>query len=163
MPTDLQKHQAPKQLGVSPLDDTIGWFKEAVPNVSKTTLGVQMGVHFEEVSEMVEQIAGGNQDAAMLIMQAHTALVNLANSMKADPGLYEVYPEDRQEILDALCDQAVTGAGTAYMLGFDFTAALAEVNRSNYSKFVDGKAIFTEQGKIAKGPDFFRPDLAQFV
>lgn len=159
----LNEHKAPEVLGVSPLDDTLRWFKEAVPTPTSTTLSVQMGVHFEEVTEHLDCVMGNHQVAAMNVLQAKDALKRLADDMKANPDDYGIHHEDRQELLDALCDQLVTAAGTGYMLGFDITAALHEVNRSNYSKFEDGKAVFTEQGKIKKGKDFFRPDLAQFV
>ena len=46
---------------------------------------------------------------------------------------------------------------------YDYHGALDEVNRSNYSKFEDGKAVRDEHGKIAKGKDYFRADLERFV
>lgn len=42
---------------------------------------------------------------------------------------------DKKALLDALCDQIVTALGVGYMMGFDMEGALAEVNRSNYTKF----------------------------
>ena len=43
--------------------------------------------------------------------------------------------------------------------------AFEEVHRSNMSKLgADGKPIRRESdGKVMKGPDFFEPDLAQFI
>lgn len=148
---------------MSQIETTTKWFREAVPNPNNRTLGVQMGVHFEEVTEMIDTVSGGNSIAALHILEAKDALHRMASHMKDNPELYEVYPEDRKEMLDALCDQTVTATGVAYMMDFDFTGAMDEVNRSNYSKFVDGKAVFTEQGKIAKGPDFFRPNLDPYL
>ena len=37
--------------------------------------------------------------------------------------------------------------------------AVGRVNKSNWSKFVNGKPIFDENGKIAKGPDYVKCDL----
>ena len=71
--------------------------------------------------------------------------------------------DSRRELLDALCDQIVTAVGVAYMLGMDIQGALNEVNRSNWSKFVDGKAVFNEQGKIAKSENYTPPQLVEFV
>jgi hypothetical protein len=51
----------------------------------------------------------------------------------------------------------------AHMFGLDLIGALNEVNRSNYSKFVDDKAVFNENGKIAKGPNYSKPDLTPFL
>lgn len=50
--------------------------------------------------------------------------------------------------------------------GFDviLLEAFEEVHRSNMSKLgKDGKPIFREDGKIIKGPNYFRPNLKQFV
>lgn len=38
-----------------------------------------------------------------------------------------------------------------------------EVDRSNWSKFVDGKPVFNEQGKIAKPESYSPPNLVEFV
>ena len=65
--------------------------------------------------------------------------------------------------MDALCDQLVTICGVGYMLGFDMLGALAEVNRSNFSKFENGKPVFNEQGKIVKGKHYSKPDLKPFL
>jgi predicted HAD superfamily Cof-like phosphohydrolase len=70
---------------------------------------------------------------------------------------------DRKALLDSLCDQIVTAVGVAHMFGMDISGALSEVNRSNWSKFVEGKPVFNEHGKIAKGPNYTPPDLARFV
>lgn len=66
------------------------------------------------------------------------------------------------ELLDSLCDQIVTAIGVAHMMGFDIESALNEVNRSNWSKFIDGKAVFDENGKIAKPDTYSKPDLTSF-
>lgn len=67
------------------------------------------------------------------------------------------------ELLDALCDQIVTAIGVAHMFGFDIQGALQEVANSNDSKFEDGKPVFNEHGKIAKGKNYFKPELAKFI
>lgn len=42
--------------------------------------------------------------------------------------------------------------------------AFKEVHRSNLSKLgLDGKPIFREDGKIIKGPNYFPPNLKQFL
>ncbi|MDO4728451.1 MAG: nucleoside triphosphate pyrophosphohydrolase family protein [Bacteroidota bacterium] len=44
-----------------------------------------------------------------------------------------------------------------------FIPAFEEVHRSNMSKLDEnGKPIFREDGKIIKGPNYFRPNLKQF-
>ncbi len=45
----------------------------------------------------------------------------------------------------------------------DFDTAFAEVHRSNMSKFVDGKCLKRDDGKILKGPDFSPADMSFMV
>lgn len=142
---------------------TLEWFKEAKPTPRHEDLMVQLGVHFEEVCELLDVLLGTSQNASLNVLCAKENLHRLAEDMKANPLAYEIAHEDRVEALDALCDQNVTGAGVAYMLRMNFEEAMQEVNRSNFSKFVNGKAVLTEQGKIAKGPGYFKPDLTPFV
>ena len=49
------------------------------------------------------------------------------------------------------------------MFGLGIEGALAEVNRSNWSKFVDGAPVFDANGKIAKPATYSKPNLEQFV
>jgi predicted HAD superfamily Cof-like phosphohydrolase len=68
--------------------------------------------------------------------------------------------EDIIEIADALTDllYVVYGAGHAY--GIDLDRCFAEVHRSNMSKFVDGKRIKDENGKVMKPASYSPPDLS---
>lgn len=74
---------------------------------------------------------------------------------------------DVVEVLDALTDlqYVLDGAYLSFGLHDVKDAAFAEVQRSNMSKLgEDGKPIRRESdGKILKGPNFFEPDLSQFV
>ena len=133
------------------------WFELAVPEPTPETRAVQYGCHLEEVAEGLE--ATGDFDEAY-------AVSSLADMYKAKdlPFVYGVIQEtNNKAMLDALCDQIVTAVGVAHMFGFDIAGALAEVNRSNFSKFVDGKPVFNEQGKIAKPPSYSPPELEQFL
>lgn len=141
----------------------VEWFNRAKPNSTRRDAMIQMGVHFEEVSEHLERVHGTNQQGGLSTMIALDAVKRLAEDMKANPDNYEVLEDDRVKLLDALCDQIVTATGTGVFLGMNIEAAIDHVNDSNWSKFVDGQAVFTEQGKIAKGPGYFKPDLTVFV
>ncbi|HOO82054.1 MAG TPA: phosphoribosyl-ATP diphosphatase [Alphaproteobacteria bacterium] len=71
------------------------------------------------------------------------------------------------EVLDALTDiqYVLDGAYLSFGLHGVKTAAFEEVQRSNMSKLgADGKPIVREEdGKILKGPNYFKPDIAQFI
>ena len=134
------------------------WFKAAKPNPSTVDACVQIGCHYEEVSEM----------SAVLYDDVEHALAATALAYKMNRGRYRAYVEElsadeRVELLDALCDQVVTAVGVAYMMGMDIEGALAEVNRSNWSKFEGGVPVFNEQGKIAKGVEYTPPELSDYI
>lgn len=139
------------------------WFQLAVPEPTDKNRAVQIGCHFEEVGEML--------DATVPNSRLGSDLHEAANHLKAGPQTPEeveymrgVFARiDRTELLDALCDQIVTAVGVAHMFGMDIEGALAEVNRSNWSKFVDGKPTFDANGKIAKPATYSKPNLEQFV
>lgn len=102
-------------------------------------------------------------NSTVLMHNARVALVALANGLKDGTAAYSVSPDKAQDLLDALCDQTVTATGVAYGIDFKFPDALGEVSDSNWSKFVGGKPIFDENGKIMKGPNYFKPNIAQYV
>ncbi len=74
---------------------------------------------------------------------------------------------DAVETLDALIDLQYVLDGAFLSLGFHDVkeAAFAEVHASNMSKLgEDGKPIRRESdGKVMKGPNYFKPDMAKFV
>lgn len=74
---------------------------------------------------------------------------------------------DIVEVLDALTDiqYVLDGAYLSFGLHPVKQAAFDEVHSSNMSKLgEDGKPIVREEdGKILKGPSYFKPDIAQFV
>jgi predicted HAD superfamily Cof-like phosphohydrolase len=141
----------------------LDWFKIARPNVNAKHLHTQMGVHFEEVSEMLAEITGLNDETSSLIAEASLACHKLAEHLKANDSVVRINLEDRKNYLDALCDQIVTAVGCAHDQKMDISGALDEVDRSNYSKFVNGEAIFDGNGKIAKGLDYFKADLRKYI
>lgn len=69
-------------------------------------------------------------------------------------------------IADALGDQLYVLCGTilAHGLQDKIMEVVAEIHRSNMSKLDrDGKPIRREDGKVLKGPDYFRPDLSRIL
>lgn len=112
---------------------------------------------------MLAEITGLDDETGLLIEKAKLACHQLAEHLKANDHVVRINLEDRKGYLDALCDQIVTAVGCAYDQNMDISNALDEVDRSNYSKFVNGEAIFDENGKIAKGPDYFKADLRKYI
>jgi hypothetical protein len=145
----------------SPLHATLAWFQVARPNPDDGHIHTQIGVHFEEVAEMLEQLKGTDENTEQLITNAYEAMRSLSLVLKGSTGLVEV--KDRTELLDAMCDQIVTGVGVSHMLDFSILGAMEEVNHSNFSKFVDGSPLFDENGKVRKGPGYVKARLDPFI
>jgi predicted HAD superfamily Cof-like phosphohydrolase len=114
--------------------ETYGLPVEAAPNISDAkTNALRINLLAEELDELKEALEAG----------------------------------DIVEVLDALTDlqYVLDGAYLSFGLHTVKDAAFEEVQRSNMSKLgEDGKPIRRESdGKILKGPNFFEPDLSQFV
>jgi predicted HAD superfamily Cof-like phosphohydrolase len=74
--------------------------------------------------------------------------------------------QDLTEIADALGDKLYILCGTILKHGMQdiIEKVFDEIHASNMSKVgEDGKAIMREDGKILKGPNYFRPNLKQFI
>lgn len=134
------------------------WFKAAKPNPSTEDVCVQIGCHYEEVFEMSATL---NDDVEYAL--AATALAYKMKRSGYLGAVEELSADERVDLLDALCDQVVTAVGVAYMMGMDIEGALAEVNRSNWSKFEGGVPVFNAQGKIAKGVEYTPPELSDYI
>ena len=143
------------------ITQTQKWFEIAVPNPTSKNISTQMGCHLEEVEEMLQTIYPNGSYDAELLQRAQDAITNLANHMKRKDDAYRI--DSSTNLLDALADQIVTATGIGTFLGMNVPGALAEVNRSNYSKFEDGEPIFNENKKVMKGEDYTPPDLSSFI
>ena len=72
--------------------------------------------------------------------------------------------EDILEVADALTDILYVTYGAGHAFGIDLDKCFNEVQKSNMSKLdSDGKPIYNEDGKVMKGPNYFKPDLNKFL
>lgn len=74
--------------------------------------------------------------------------------------------EDLIEIGDALGDMLYILCGTIIAHGFQdkIESIFDEIQRSNMSKLgADGKPIYRKDGKVMKGPNYFKPDLKKIL
>lgn len=148
------------------INRTLSWFGVAKPKPTFNDYTTQLGCHYEEVSEMIEA-----QNGCRTIQSNMMSCLGdeLKDQYVNDPRpIHETLADDPQqtndlEELDALCDQIVTALGTGYMKGYDMIGAMIEVNRSNWSKFENGKPVLKDNGKIAKGKYFTEPDLRPYL
>lgn len=73
---------------------------------------------------------------------------------------------DLVEVADALGDMLYILAGTIIEHGMQYKIAevFDEIQRSNMSKLgEDGKPIYREDGKVLKGPNYFKPDIKKIL
>ena len=71
---------------------------------------------------------------------------------------------DLKEAADALTDILYVTYGAGHAFGINLDKCFDEVQKSNMSKLGnDGKPIYNEQGKVLKGPKYFKPDLSKFL
>ena len=72
--------------------------------------------------------------------------------------------KDIKEVADALTDILYVTYGAGHAFGINLDKCFEEVQNSNMSKLDEnGKPIYNEQGKVMKGPNYFKPDLSKFV
>jgi predicted HAD superfamily Cof-like phosphohydrolase len=147
------------------LSQTLLWFQKAIPKPQTKNFRTQLGVHFEEVGEMIATLTSDDMDMIAYIHNAQNAMTALSKALKEsnDQSCW-VRPQDLVEHLDALCDQIVTVVGCAHMIDADIVGGMDEVNRSNFSKFdEDGNPIFDANRKIIKGPNYSKADLSKLI
>ena len=79
---------------------------------------------------------------------------------------FEIALKDKnlKEVADSLTDILYVTYGAGHAFGIDLDKCFDEVQRSNMSKLgSDGKPIYNENGKVMKGPKYFKPNLLQFL
>lgn len=145
-----------------PLARCSEWFIVANPEPVLENVVVQVGVHCEEVAEMFDAMKESDAAAAVRAVAKRYKASNPAAMQE----MADILLDDARldEFADAIVDQAVTGNGTLTNMGVNIYKLLVRVNESNFSKFVDGKAVReTPNGKIQKGPDYFPPNLTEYI
>lgn len=146
------------------LTETLLWFQKAVPCPNSKNLHSQIGVHLEEVNEMLMEIVSEDFETVILIDTAKAALHALSTHLKASDNVIRIPAERREKYLDALCDQIVTAVGCGHMSDLSILFAMREVNRSNFSKFDhSGQPIFDPNMKIMKSANYEKAHLSPYI
>ena len=142
------------------LEKTKQWFEQAIPEPKVEDCCIQIGCAYEETLELARTMG----ETEELI----TPLEFVSDRYKHKSSLYLAYlsemsKEEKVQMLDDIVDEIVTRIGVGHCMGFDILGALEEINRSNFSKFEDGKPVFDVNGKITKGKNYVKPSLEKFV
>ena len=71
---------------------------------------------------------------------------------------------DLLEVADALTDILYVTYGAGHAFGIDLDKCFDEVQDSNMSKLDEkGKPIYNDDGKVMKGPNYYKPNLSKFI
>ena len=131
------------------------WHKRARPEPTAADFNVQLGCHFEEIEEMMQSIVTDDEE---VWQEVRSQVYVLSKLLKL--GELNARIENRNEFLDSIADQVVTGLGAAHCAGMKGAVACDRVNTSNWSKFDhNGQPIRDANGKIKKGPNYQPPVL----
>jgi predicted HAD superfamily Cof-like phosphohydrolase len=127
-----------------------------VPSLSDTKLRLELIL--EEFIELYEAS----------VKKTPKGIASLACLRSASTGISELDGEDIEldhvEIADALTDIMYVTLGAGHTFGVDLDACFAEVQASNMSKLgADGNPIYREDGKVMKGPNYWKPDLGKVL
>ena len=72
--------------------------------------------------------------------------------------------KDLLEVADALTDILYVTYGAGHAFGINLDKCFDEVQNSNMSKLDEhGEPIYNDSGKVMKGPNYFKPNLSQFI
>lgn len=134
------------------------WFAVVLANDAPGTdrFPVQLGCHLEEVVEMLNEVYVADSDVNSALEEACIELTKVAEALKS--GQQEVAVDNPEAFEDSLLDQLVTGTGLLKMRGADVAESVARVDVANFTKFVDGKPVYKDGGKVGKGPNFWNPE-----
>ena len=106
-------------------------------------------------------------DSPIANIPSQTVLLRY-NLMKEENDEYldAAQKNDLVEVADALGDMLYILCGTILSHGMQnkITEVFNEIQRSNMSKLGDdGKPIYREDGKVLKGPNYFKPDIKSIL
>jgi predicted HAD superfamily Cof-like phosphohydrolase len=134
------------------------WFAVVLANDPPGTdrFPVQLGCHLEEVVEMLQEVYLPADGLDQAVAEACANLTVVANALKS--GHERAAVSNHEAFEDSLLDQLVTGTGLLKMRGADVAESVARVDVANFTKFVDGKPVYKDGGKVGKGPNFWNPE-----
>lgn len=154
----------------NPILSILQWMNKTRPNPSDTDRSTQLGVHFEEVTEMADALllteGMGDEFEAHLIafISAGQAISQALKEQCSGIDFSNIDPQVRVDLLDSYCDQIVTVLGAGYTQHMDMLGAINEVDQSNWSKFdPEGNPIYDDNKKVTKGPNYRKAVLDPFV
>jgi len=120
--------------------------------------------NFESVKKFMETFGQEIKEKACFPNEKITSLRYELIKEELDELKEAIENKDIKEVADALTDILYVTYGAGHAFGINLDRCFEEVQNSNMSKLgSDGKPIYNENGKVMKGPHYFKPDLTKFV
>ena len=120
--------------------------------------------NFEKVKKFMETFGQEIKEKAQFPNEKITSLRHDLIKEELDELKEAMDNNDIKEVADALTDILYVTYGAGHAFGINLDKCFEEVQNSNMSKLgSDGKPIYNENGKVMKGPNYFKPNLNKFV
>ena len=120
--------------------------------------------NFESVKKFMETFGQEIKEKASFPNDNITSLRYDLIKEELDEFKEAIEKKDIKEVADALTDILYVTYGAGHAFGINLDKCFKEVQSSNMSKLgKDGKPIYNENGKVMKGPNYFKPNLKKFV
>ncbi len=120
--------------------------------------------NFERVKRFMETFGQETREKAAFPNDKTTSLRYNLIKEELDELKEAIDKKDIKEVADALTDILYVTYGAGHAFGINLDKCFEEVQNSNMSKLgLDGKPIYNENGKVMKGPNYFKPDLSKLL
>ena len=120
--------------------------------------------NFERVKRFMETFGQETKEKAAFPNDKTTSLRYDLIKEELDELKDAIDKKDIKEVADALTDILYVTYGAGHAFGINLDKCFEEVQNSNMSKLgLDGKPIYNENGKVMKGPNYFKPDLSKLL
>lgn len=126
-----------------------------------------MKKQLDKVSEFHKIFKLGIENQPVSILENNKAKLRFELMKEENEEYMEaVTNNDIVEVADALGDMLYILCGTIIEHGMTglIEEVFDEIHKSNMSKLgEDGNPVYREDGKVIKGPNYFRPDIAKII
>lgn len=127
----------------------------------------QNKTNFEKVKEFHEKFGlaiRNKPDLSDVLLEERNLRLELLREEYEDEYLDAEETNNITEIADALGDMLYIIYGTAVSYGIPIDKVFDEIHNSNMSKLGPaGKPMYREDGKVMKGPNYFKPDIKKIL
>ncbi len=138
-----------------------------VENVTVLKNSINMRKQLEAVKQFHQTYGLGINEKPVAYISKEQSLLRFSLMQEENEEYLEATASGNlEEVADALGDMLYILCGTIldHGLQYKIEAVFDEIQRSNMSKLgADGKPIYREDGKVMKGPNYFKPNIEKIL